>query len=186
MNWYGIFYWLTVADSVKSFFDTTSNIFTTFTIIAFIALIVVGIGESYTVDDANLKNEAEEKENPTYRSWLKFGKMVKRLFYPFLILAILTWAGYVFTPTKKDCLLIVAGGAVGNFMTSDSSAKQLPGDVTKFLHMSLKSEIANLSEDARKELGVESPKEKLLDKVKKLSKEELINYLQSDSTLLKQ
>ena len=106
MNWYGIFYWLTVADSVKKFFDVASNLFSWFTVLAFIVMIIVRIGESYTVDEQNLKNEKEEAENPTYRSWLKLGKVISRLFYPFLILALLMWAGYVFTPTKKIVYLL--------------------------------------------------------------------------------
>ena len=185
MNWYSIFYWLTVADSVKGFFDATSNIFAWFTVLSFIVLVIAKIGESYTVDDKNLKDEKEDVADPTYRSWFNVAKSAKHLFYPFLFLALFTWSGYVFTPSKKDCLLIVAGGAVGNFMASDSAAKQLPGDVTKFLHMSLKSEIANLSEEAKKELGVQTPKEKLIDKVKSLSKEELLEYLKSDTTFVK-
>lgn len=185
MNWYSIFYWLTVADSVKGFFDVTSTIFTWFAVLSFIALVIAKIGESYTVDDKNLEDEKADVADPTYRSWLKVANTSKHSFYPFLFLALFTWSGYVFTPSKKDCLLIVAGGAVGNFITSDSTARQLPGDVTKFLHMSLKAEIANLSDEAKKELGVQTPKEKLIDKVKSLSKEQLLEYLKSDTTFVK-
>ncbi len=64
----------------------------------------------------------------------------------------------------------------------DSSAKQLPADITRFLHLSLQKEVSELGEEAKKELGLQSPKEKLIEKVKTMTKEELVEYLQSDST----
>ena len=73
-------------------------------------------------------------------------------------------------------------------MATDASAKQLPSDVAKFLHMSLKAQIDDLSEDAKKELGFQTPKEKikekLLNKAKKLSKDELVKFIQTDTTWL--
>lgn len=185
MNWYEIFYWLTVADSVKGFFDTASNIFTTFAVILFIVMIVTIIGKAVQSSENGNESEEEEKEDANVRSWEKVRKYSQHLFYPFLIISLITWGGYVATPTKKDCLLIVAGGSVGNFISSDSTARQLPGDVTKFLHLSLKKEIASLDDEARKDLGMQTPKEKLLDKAVDMTKEELIEYLKSDSTLLK-
>ena len=84
--------------------------------------------------------------------------------------------------------MIVAGGAVGNFITTDTSAKSIPSDITKFLHLSLNKEIEDLQKevktDIRKELGVQTEKDKFIDKVEKLSKEELIEYLKRDTTLL--
>lgn len=185
MNWYSIFYWLTVADSIKKFFDAISNIFTFFTIIFALIMIVSMIGKAIRVANANNENEEDDKKDSETRGWEIARKLSARLFYPSLIICIVTWLCYTATPTKKDCLFIVAGGAVGNFMTSDTSARQLPGDVTKFLHMSLQSEISSLGDDVKRELGVQTPKEKLLEKVKQMSKDELVAYLQSDSTLLK-
>lgn len=182
MNWYSIFYWLTVADSVKEFFDTTSNIFTTIAVLAFIVMIIGMIAKAVEVGDNNITNEEDEKTDSEVRAWETIRKLATRIFYPTLVLALLTWFGYMATPTKKDCLFIVAGGAVGNFLTSDSSAKQLPADVTRFLHLSLQKEVSELGEEAKKELGLQSPKEKLIEKVKTMTKEELVNYLQSDST----
>ncbi|MFZ4631682.1 MAG: hypothetical protein ACOYL8_00570 [Patescibacteria group bacterium] len=182
MNWYSIFYWLTVADSVKNFFDSVSNIFTFFAVVFFIILIIASIGKAVTPAVNNDKDDEEEKTDSEVRSWEKVRIYSQKFFYPFLAVALITWFGYVLTPTKKDCLLIVAGGSVGNFISSDSTAKQLPGDVTKFLHLSLKKEISELSADGRKEIGIQTPKEKLLDKAVNMSKEELINYLKSDST----
>lgn len=185
MSFYSLFYWITVADSVKGFFDTSSNLFTTITVVCSIAYLITHIGKSISVSENKTKNEESDKIDPSVRSWEMIRKYTTRLLYPMLALAIITWAGYVFTPTKKDCLLIVAGGAVGNFMVTDTSAKQLPSDITKFLHMSLKKEVEELSDDAKRELGVQSPKDKLIDKAKEMTKEQLIEFIKSDTSLIK-
>ena len=82
----------------------------------------------------------------------------------------------------------MAGGAVGNFITTDTSSRAIPADITKFLHLSLNKEIEDLSKevksDIKKELGIQTPKDKLLDKVEKLTKDELIEFLKNDSTIL--
>lgn len=176
---------MTVSDSVKKFFDTSSNLFTFAAVLSFIAFIICTIGCAIMISQNHLKNENEDKEDADLRSWTVVRKYSLRTFYLMLPLSLITWFGYMATPTKTDCLLIVAGGAVGNFITTDSSAKQLPADVTKFLHISLQNQMKDLSADVKRTLGAQTPKEKLLDKVKSLSKEELINYLQNDSTLAK-
>jgi len=87
-NWYHTFYWVTRGDSVKSFFDVTSNIFTTFAIILFIGVIVCSIGVSYNVADNNSKNDEEDKVDSDIRSWQRMRKYCTYLFYPFLKLGI--------------------------------------------------------------------------------------------------
>lgn len=185
MSWYKIFYWLTRADSIKDFFDSVSNIFVFFTFIFFIVLVITNIGKAIQISENNIEDEEEEKKDATIRAWELAKKYSTKLFYPFLIITLITWTVYVFIPTKKDCLLIIAGGAVGNFITSDSSAKQLPSDVTKFLHLSLKKETEDLSNEAKQELGISTPKETLLNKAKNMTKEEIINYLTEDTTIIK-
>jgi len=184
-DFYGIFYWLTVADSVKKFFDAASNIFTVFAVISFIAFFITSIGRAVTVSSNDLQNEDEENKSPDARAWTLIRKFILRFFYPMLFLSIITWMGYVFVPTKKDCLLIVAGGAVGNFITHDSSAKAIPSDITRFLHLSLQEQMKDLNSDVKKELGMQTKKEEFVDKVKSLSKEELVKYIQNDTTFVK-
>jgi hypothetical protein len=177
MNYFSVFYWLTVADGVKNVFDTFSNIFTLFTVLSLlIYLFIIGIG----IDQ---KTNGKEED---YKDTLLWRKLIGRFYWISQIICIITWLGYVFTPTKKDCLLIVAGGSVGNFITNDSSAKSIPSDITKFLHLSLNKEIDDLSKDVktdiRKELGVQTPKDKLLDGIGKMTKEQIIEYIKNDST----
>lgn len=187
MNWYQIFYGITVADSIKDFFDTTSNIFTFFAMASFILMVFSRIGRVVQISESGSANDETDKVNPDIRAWEYAKTFSGKLFYPMLILSLVTWLGYMMTPTKKDCLFIVAGGAVGNFMQSDSSAAALPSDITNFLHLSLKKEIAELDVEDQKDLGVDTTKKEtkvdtsvdIMDKLKDMSKDEIIKYLEN-------
>lgn len=182
MNYYWVFYGISVSDGIKRVFDVSSNIFTFFTVISLIAFILV-IGISA---DSTTKGE----DRVSADNWRKF---IGRTFWLSMVICIITWLGYMATPSKKDCLLIVAGGAVGNFITTDSSAKSIPSDITNFLHVSLQEQIKEVSSgakeeviaDAKKQLDIQTPKDKMIEKVKAMTKEEIINYLQSDTTISK-
>lgn len=65
-------------------------------------------------------------------------------------------------------MIIIAGGTVGNFITSDSSAKQLPSEALLLLRTKIKSEIEELKIN---------PIEELKDTLSGKSKEELIKLL---------
>lgn len=185
LDWYSIFYWLTVSDKVIRFFDVASTIFTVFAILSFIAYLISTMFRANSIYETKSENSEEESKSPYVRSWEYFRKKSGPLFYTFLALSIITWIGYVATPSKTDCLLIIAGGSVGNFVTTDSSSQQIPKDITKFLHISLQKEISELDADARKELGLQTPKEKLIDKVKNLSQQELIKFIEGDTSIVK-
>lgn len=183
MNYYSVFYWLTVADGVKQVFDVFSNVFTWFTVISLIAYaIMIGVSIQCKID-----SNGKDKDDKDYKDSMLWRKMVGRFYWTSQIICVITWLGYVLTPTKKDCMLIVAGGAVGNFITTDTSSRAIPADITKFLHLSLNKEIDDLQKevktDIRKELGVQTEKEKFIERVEKLSKEQLIEYLKNDTTI---
>jgi hypothetical protein len=193
-SWYKIFYWMTVADGIKSFFDHASNIFTTFTIISLILLVIASIGKASNISQNNLSSDEEDKTDADVRSWEKFRLYTSKFFYTCLTLALLTWMGYAFTPTKKDALFIVAGGAAATFVTTDSSAKHLPSDLTNYLHVAIQEQTKNLTDDTKKALGIKiqdtvvTPvtKQTLLNKVEALSKEQLVEYLKDSSIKLSQ
>lgn len=161
MNWYKIFYWLTVSDSVKIVFATVTIISLIFTLIG----TIVAFGWL---------------DNDPYEEWKKFPKVLYKVFFIMTIVFGLSW---VFTPSKTDCLLIIAGGSVGNFIASDSSSQAIPTDITKFLHMGLQKQIQELGEDAKRDLGMQTPKEKFMDKIGNLTKDEIINLMKTDTTL---
>lgn len=181
VNWYKVFYFMALSDGIKGFFDSTSNIFTTTAVISFIILVITSIGRSYVISENKLETPEEDKKDADTRSWEFARKYSSRIFWVALGLAIFTWLGYVLVPTKKDCLFIVAGGAAASFVSSDSSIKALPADLTKYVHLSLKEKISELSDDDRKEVGLtthdDSVKNNLLNKVEDLTKDEIIEQI---------
>lgn len=163
MNWYQLFYLMTTADRLQQFFDVLSDIATTFAIIGIIGLIIAIIGySSSTASDYN------EQPSSDTKSWLTFRRTCIWWLTVTVPIAILAWFLYIATPSKKDALLIVAGGAVGSFITSDSSASKLPSDITNFLRAKIIAETKELNLE-----GILPEKDTLKD----LSKEQLIELI---------
>ena len=158
MNYTKLFYWLTVADNAKTFFGWVILIFT---LIALISTIAYFICISGTDDD----------DQRMARKWMWWS-------YPFMILF---WSLYIFTPNKKDALLIVAGGQTLNFLTTDSASKQIPKELSNFVVTELK----NMASDAKVELNIQNQKEKILEEAKTMSSAELITKMASDSNFAK-
>jgi len=180
-NWYELFYWITRADSVKQFFDTTSTLFTWFTAIFFIAVIVSSIGAANSVSERNSRSEEEDKTDPDIRAWRTAKKYFSICFYVFLPLAMITWFGYVAVPTKKEALLIVAGGGTMQFLTTDSSARKIPHEMSTFVVTELKS----MAESAKVDIGLKEDKEKILEEAKKMSAAELMQKMKEDTSFAK-
>lgn len=162
VNWYQIFYWLSVADNVK-----------TVTLTLWIVLGVYVLGASLA---------ALGMFENAFNTWEKGSRRVFYIFSIGFLLSIFTW---MFLPSKKDCMLIIAGGSVGTFLSTDSSSKALPADLTKYLHLKLNSELNELGDETKKELGLQTKKEEFVDKLKDFSKEQIIDYLKKDTTILK-
>ena len=152
MNWYKLFYWLTVADNAKSMFITFTVIFTLISVVATIAYF------------ANMDAVDEQKMS---RKWMWWS-------YPFMILF---WSLFVFTPNKKDALLIVAGGGTMEFLTTDSTVKQIPHELSSFVVTQLKS----MGEEAKVELGIQSQKDKILDEAKSMTTQQLLDKMKIDT-----
>lgn len=147
MNWYSIFYWITVADNVKLITGILSIIFGVYFVFGSIAAL--------GAFDYNL-NE-----------WGKGPRRVYFLFSIFLMVSLFTW---MLIPSKRDALVIVAGGAIGNFVTTDSSAKQVPHEALELVRAKLKewqepgSKIPFIEE---KDTLVGKSKEELLEIIKR-------------------
>lgn len=158
MNWYSIFYWVTVADGVKTFFDWFSNLFTVLSFIALLALIFSIV----VYKDEN----TDENEKPGIKYWISF---FRKCVIWTVTLCVLTWAGYVFIPSKKDCMVIIAGGAVGNFITKDTAARQIPGEVMLLLRNKIRAEITEINTPVQVKDTLESKtKEELVALLKEL------------------
>jgi len=158
MNYSKLFYWLVVADNMKSLFATFIIIFT----------VIAGIA---TVAYFLCAEEGDPDPQAMSRKWMWWS-------YPF---AILFWMLQIATPSKKDSLLIVAGGQTLNFLTSDSTAKQIPHELSNFVLVELK----NMAKDADVELGIKDQKEKILNEAKDMTASELIQRMGSDSNFAK-
>ena len=158
MNYTEVFYWLTVADNAKTMFIVGITIFTAVAVISTaINFIARGDGDDDTAVQA--------------RKWMWWS-------YPFMFLF---WSLYIFTPSKKDALLIVAGGQTMNFLTTDSTAKQIPHELSNFVVTELKS----MAAEAQVDLNIKGQKEKILDEAKNMSAKELMEKMKVDSTFAK-
>lgn len=153
-NWHEIFYWLTVADNARSFFEVMTWIFT-------------GVAAVSTFIYLICKMNEEDECVIAARKWIFWS-------YPFMIVF---WLLLILTPSKKDSLLIIAGGGAMNFLTTDTTAKQLPHEMTNFIV----TEIKNMANEAKVELDVRSTKEKILEEAKQMSSDELIKRMATDS-----
>lgn len=154
MSYTEIFYWLTVADNAKTFFGTFAIFFSVVFVLTQLIRIFSHVDGTPDVDFITRLNK-----------WTWYST-------PLLLLFLSLW---IFTPSKKDALLILAGGTVLDYMANDEQAKEIPTNVFKFVNSSLET----WAKEAEVELGVYNEKDKLLDKVKDLSAVELIELIET-------
>jgi hypothetical protein len=168
MDWTKVFYWLTVADNAKTFFGWFAIIF----ILVFIIVTLVRIFSYIPGEDTPSLYTAGGSRHKDF-----LNRCNKWTWYstPFMLLFLTLW---IFTPNKKDALLIIAGGQTLNFMTNDSIAKTLPKDMVNFVSI----ELRQMAKDAKVDLGVADSKQKILDRAKEMTADELIKQMQIDST----
>jgi hypothetical protein len=158
MNYTELFYWLTVADNAKTMFVVGIVIFTATAVIS-------------TAINFICRGDGDDKNADVARKWMWWS-------YPFVFLF---WSLFIFTPSKKDALLIVAGGQTMNFLTTDSTAKQIPHELSNFVVTELK----NMASEAQVDLNIKDQKEKILDEAKNMSAKELLEKMKVDSTFAK-
>lgn len=162
MNYTKLFYWLAVADNAKVFFMVFAIIFS----------IVCAISTVWFVIDRDSDLECPSgKGAERAKKWMWWG-------YPFVIIF---WGMWIFTPSKKDALLIVAGGQTMNFLTTDSTAKQIPHELSSFVV----SELKNMAKEAQVDLGIQNQKEKFLDQAKTMTAMEIVERMKVDSIFAK-
>lgn len=157
MNWYKIFYWLTVADNAKTFFIALIVIFTCISVIA-------TIGYFWNSEEF----EDIKKSQTMARKWMWWS-------YPF---AIIFWMLYIFTPDKKGALLIVAGGGAMQFLSSDTAARQIPKEALNLVVTELRS----MASEAKVEIGINNQKEAILKEAQSLTPQALIERMKTDTT----
>ena len=157
MNYTSLFYWLTVADNARGMFKVGLILFTAIAVIATATNLIARGSDDDVADIAG--------------PWIKWS-------YPFMFLF---WSLFIFTPSKKDALLIVAGGQTMNFLTTDKSAKQIPHELSSFIVTELK----NIASEAKVDLNIKDQKAKILEEAKNMSAKELMDRMKVDTTFSK-
>jgi len=152
-----------VADNARILFAVFMIIFTIISAISTIWFIVDRNGEDMSTGPGSAAERAKK--------WMWWS-------YPFMMLF---WALFILTPSKKDALLIVAGGQTMQFLTTDKSAKEIPHELSNFLV----TEIKNMAASAKVDLNIKDQKEKILDSAKKMTAKELMEKMKIDSTFAK-
>lgn len=165
MDYTELFYWLTVADNAKTFFGWGIFIFMSILIISTFINGVIVTSESASKDE----KDVDSKERKLARKWQFIG----------LFPSILFWSLFIFTPSKKDALLIVAGGQTLNYLTTDSTAKQIPREMSNFVL----TELRNMAKDAEVDLNISNKKEQILNEVKDMTTEQLIQKMKDNPEL---
>lgn len=167
MNWYKIFYLFSIVDNLGTFFGWMVTIFTILFVISWIMLIIYKCFANGFPDELGNKkeNDDDKRSLAIHRKWVWYST----------IFFVIFWLLYIATPTKKDMLLIIAGGSVGEFVANDSSAQKLPADITRFLHAEIVKATAELGQATTDNTkSVVSPE---VERIKKMSKEELERIL---------
>jgi len=162
MSYTELFYWLTIAENAKNFFVTFIIIFT-----------IVAVGSTFGFLVGRNSDFTCEKDGAAERAkkWMWWS-------YPFLMIF---WILYIGTPDRKQALLIIAGGTTLDYLANDSIAKQIPRELSTFVV----SELKNMAKEAKVDLGIASQKDKLLDGVKNMSTEQLIEAMKTNPELKK-
>ncbi len=158
MDYSKLFYWLTVADNARLLFGWGAGIFTLIVVISTAVNFIARADEEHKIAD-------------TARRWMWWS-------YPFMFL---WWSLLILTPNKRDALLIVAGGQTMNFLTTDSTAKQIPHELSNFVVTELK----NMAAEAQVDLNIKDQKQKILDEVGNMSAKELMEKMKVDTTFAK-
>jgi hypothetical protein len=168
MNYYKLFYWITVAERVQTFILALAIAFT----VLLVANAIVNLNARYNIVYGYSNDE--EKGHTVKKTTNRFFSILLPGFFIF-------WIFFIAVPSKSDTVLIVAGGAMTTFATSDSSARKIPADVMSFVH----EKIQELTREAKADLGQPDPKTKKLDELKKLTSDEIVERLKTDTSISK-
>jgi len=162
-NWYEIFWFLTIADEVKTALHTIA-------VAAFVFLIASLVFYFISVywKSAEIENNGNDTDSEV-KKWAVWVKAFKTVFIASLIICFVSECFNIFIPSKRDALIIIAGGAVGNFITKDSTSKQIPHEVMELLSTKIKAEIKNT--DMKTLISGEK------DTLQNMTKEELIKKI---------
>lgn len=164
MSWYLLFYLFSILEKLQYLFIWGAIIGT----VGYIAFSIVHFMQKYQmIDNQHQPDGVSFKES---EKWVKSARAPRITFF---VISLLSFMLIVFTPNRKDLILIIAGGAVGEFVMNDDNAKKLPADITRFLRGEILKATAELTDEAKASIGIKTK----LDTLKSMSKEQLIEML---------
>jgi hypothetical protein len=163
MNWYTMFYLFSILEKLQFAFAWGAGLMTA----GFVVLTIAHLINKETVNSDNYGSSTAAKWIATLK-WPRISC---------LVLCIMFWLLLVFIPNRKDMILIIAGGAVGEFVTNDENAKELPADITRFLRGEILKATAELSDEAKASIGIKSEVENVAEKIKDMSRQDLEKLL---------
>jgi len=152
MNWYAVFYLFSLADKISAVSG------------ALAIIVALCLGLTLFV---GMTTGLESWDEGDWKIWRNF-------LYIFIPFTLFFASVYMLVPDRKDMLLIIAGGSVGQFVTTDENAKQIPADVAKFLRHEIVNATADLTDGdkIRESLGIPAA-----DTLKDMTKEQLIQLI---------
>lgn len=127
MSWYTVFYLMSVADGISTFSVWIAVLAT----LTFIITTLIKMPAEINGGDKWIDSEQEKKNLNTI--WKTATTCM-----------IVFWFLFIAIPERKDMILIAAGGAVGEFVTNDENAKQIPHDLMILIRKELAEEIVNI------------------------------------------
>lgn len=159
MSWYWIFYLLSVVDNLRIVMEVTWII----SMLLSIAFTII-----FLVNKHNIV-EGYQSDKDKYTLWVTISKRVMKIFITLFITMLLV---YIFTPSRTGILMIVAGGAVGEFVVNNEDAKELPAELTSWFRAELQQEVQEI-----KNIPIKKSIEKL---TKQELQEQLLKYKEDE------
>lgn len=138
MNSYFLIYFLTRVDAISTLFSLLIAFFAIIVIFPFLYHLVVSDG------DFDLPEYIDNKDNygNKARTHKKLKKM-KRWSIPCFIFFVLI---QIALPNKTDLIYILAGGKTLDFVKTDKSIQEIPGNTTEIVNNVLKLSVKELEE----------------------------------------
>lgn len=158
MNFYWLFYFLSIVENLTITFAIVWG-FSLAIWVVFTAIWMYNKGERATY------NDGDGRYYKQHDLWVKLSTKFIRVFLPlFIVFCTL----FIFTPSRNGILLIVAGGAIGEFITSDENTKEIPAELAEWFRAEISSEMRELKNAPIKRQVKKMTKEQLQRKVLEL------------------
>lgn len=132
MNWYLLFYLISVSERL-------STVLSAIAIVSIIALAILSISGSIGYF-SNVEYGEDDRDFIAAKQALVWAKRMA-------VIAVVSGLIYTLVPEKKDYMLIIGGGAVGQYVNNSEEIQGLPDDVVKYLRGELQKAQEKVKEE---------------------------------------